>query len=64
MTRTQWASSADYDPLEARTTREALLEEYVDTPVLFIGTHFATPTAGYVKRAANAGYWLEVSSPA
>ena len=59
MTRPDWCSSADYDQAAARRTREALLERHVDGDTLVIGTHFATPTAGYVKRRDGGGYWLE-----
>lgn len=59
MTRTDWCSSADYDQAQGRQTREALLERMADSDVLVIGTHFATPTAGYVKRREDGGYWLE-----
>ena len=59
MTRPDWCSSADYDQAAARRTREALLERHVDGDTLVIGTHFATPTAGYVKRREGGGYWLE-----
>lgn len=61
MSRLDWCSSADYDRDQARATREALLEDYAEKPVLVIGTHFATPTAGHVKRLAQGGYWLDVS---
>ena len=61
MTRTDWCSSADYDQAQGRRTREKLLEKYVDSDVLLIGTHFASPTAGYVKRHDVSGYWLDVS---
>ena len=60
MTRTDWCSSADTDQVQGRTTRESLLERMVDSDVLVIGTHFATPTAGYVKRHEGGGYWLAV----
>lgn len=60
MTRMDWCSSADYDQAAGQATRESLLAKYVDTDVLFIGTHFATPTAGHVKHHADGGYWLEV----
>ena len=60
MTRTDWCSSADYDQVQGRATRESLLERMVDSDVLVIGTHFATPTAGYVKRYEDGGYWLAV----
>lgn len=60
MTRTDWCSSADSDQAQGRETRESLLERMVDTDVLVIGTHFATPTAGHVKRRDGGGYWLQV----
>ena len=59
MTRTEWCSSADTDQAQARGTREALLERCANSEVLVIGTHFATPTAGYVKRRHEGGYWLD-----
>ncbi len=62
MSRTDWCSSADYDPGQGRATRESLLEQYVDTDVLMIGTHFATPTAGHVRARAGGGYWLDCSA--
>ena len=60
MTRTDWCSSADYDQAEARVTREALLERLADTNTLVVGTHFATPTAGHVRRRQEGGFWLDV----
>lgn len=60
MTRTDWCSSADFDQAMGRETREALLARYAGQDVLVIGTHFATPTAGWVKRRADGGYWLDV----
>jgi hypothetical protein len=29
--------------------------------VLIIGTHFATPTAGHIKKLPSGGFWLDVS---
>ena len=60
MTRTDWCSSADYDQSEGRFTRESLLAELVDEDTLVVGTHFATPSAGYVKALPQGGYWLKV----
>ena len=60
MAHTDWCSSADYDQDQGRRTRESLLENYVDRDVLIIGTHFATPTAGHIKRLETGGYWLDV----
>ena len=62
MTRMDWCSSADYDQPAGQATRESLLAKYVDSDVLFIGTHFATPTAGHVKHHDGGGYWLDVSA--
>ncbi|MCY3620553.1 MAG: MBL fold metallo-hydrolase [Gammaproteobacteria bacterium] len=61
MTRTDWCSSADYDQVQGRRTRESLLERVADSDVLVIGTHFATPTAGHVERRDEGGYWLRVA---
>lgn len=60
MTRTDWCSTADADQAAGQATREALLEKYVDSDVLVIGTHFATPTAGHIKHNDGGGYRLEV----
>ena len=35
-------------------TRRDFLARYADRPVLVIGTHFATPTAGKIVRDGNA----------
>lgn len=50
MAKLAWGSTADYDKEAARKTRYALCDRYADTPILIIGTHFATPTAGYLVR--------------
>ena len=48
--KVHWSSSADHDPQRSEHTRHQLLEKYGDTGVLVIGTHFATPTAGYLRK--------------
>ena len=58
--RTDWRSSADYDGAQGVRTREALLAKYGNQPVLIIGTHFATPTAGHIKRTDKGAYRFEV----
>ncbi|HSG91496.1 MAG TPA: MBL fold metallo-hydrolase [Pseudomonadales bacterium] len=50
MARPDWCSSADFDAQAARATRDAMLAELADGSTLVIGTHFATPTAGHVRR--------------
>jgi glyoxylase-like metal-dependent hydrolase (beta-lactamase superfamily II) len=52
-----WSSDLDYDKNAARSTRMAFLEEFADKEILFIGTHFAGPTAGKLVRD-GAGYRL------
>jgi glyoxylase-like metal-dependent hydrolase (beta-lactamase superfamily II) len=46
--RPDWSSTADSDRDLARATREAMLARLADTPVLVIGTHFASRTAGHI----------------
>ena len=60
MARVDWCSSADYDPAQGQTTREHLLERYAGADVLVIGTHFATPTVGWIKPLDDGGYYLKV----
>jgi glyoxylase-like metal-dependent hydrolase (beta-lactamase superfamily II) len=50
----EWGSVADVDPEQALATRRAFLERYSDTPVLVLGTHFATPSAGRIVRKGGA----------
>lgn len=49
-----WGSSADVDGAQAEKTRRSFLERHADEPVLVIGTHFATPTAGHVVKDGDA----------
>ena len=46
----EWRSSADSDGDAAERTRRDFLARYADRPVLIIGTHFATPTAGRIVK--------------
>jgi glyoxylase-like metal-dependent hydrolase (beta-lactamase superfamily II) len=50
LARPEWRSSADWDGEMAEATRRTFFERYADRPVLVIGTHFATPTAGRIVR--------------
>lgn len=59
MAHTEWCSSADYDQAAGKATRDRVFDDYADTPVLIIGTHFAGATAGHLKRDGDA-YRLEV----
>jgi glyoxylase-like metal-dependent hydrolase (beta-lactamase superfamily II) len=47
-------SNFDSDAEQARKTRFEFLQRYGDTPVLVLGTHFAPPTAGWLRRSGEA----------
>jgi len=55
----EWSSSPDSDPARAIATRKRMYAELADQPILVIGTHFATPTAGFLKRDGDV-YRLDV----
>ena len=50
MVHPEWAANADYDKVQSTATRREFYARYADQPVLIIGTHFATPTAGHLVR--------------
>jgi hypothetical protein len=50
MAHPEWSSTADYDPAAAEATRRRIFGDLAGEPVLVIGTHFASPTAGHVAR--------------
>jgi glyoxylase-like metal-dependent hydrolase (beta-lactamase superfamily II) len=49
-----WSPPFDTDAAASAVTRRRLLEDVADQPILVIGTHFAAPTAGHVKRDGAA----------
>ena len=48
--RPDWAAAIDTDPTESTATRHREFSEHAESSTLIIGTHFATPTAGYIKQ--------------
>jgi glyoxylase-like metal-dependent hydrolase (beta-lactamase superfamily II) len=50
----EWCSTADVDTKAGEATRLRFLERFADEPVLVIGTHFATPTAGHIVRDGDS----------
>jgi hypothetical protein len=54
MARLDWCSSADTDRDQGIATRRRMFASLADSPVLVIGTHFATPTAGRIVRDGDA----------
>jgi glyoxylase-like metal-dependent hydrolase (beta-lactamase superfamily II) len=63
----QWAEAewgnpqVDHDIDRAIEVRRALRERYGERDALIIGTHFASPTAGYVRKGPE-GWWFEALS--
>ncbi len=54
-----WSPEFDGDKDAARKTRRAMIKDWADGPALIIGTHFAAPTAGRIRRD-GASYRFEV----
>jgi hypothetical protein len=52
--RPEWVANAAYDTQQSTATRRAFHARYADSPVLVIGAHFATPTAGRLVRDGDA----------
>ncbi len=48
------AARVDHDPAQSTATRRELIDLFVDTDTLLLGTHFAPPTAGRL-RASDTG---------
>ena len=48
------SSSFDFDRNASSATREKMFAEWADSQILVIGTHYAAPTAGRVKRDGSA----------
>ena len=60
----QWAEvewgnpDVDYDLDQAIDIRRAIRDRYSGTDTLIIGTHFASPSAGYVRKKQD-GWWFK-----
>jgi glyoxylase-like metal-dependent hydrolase (beta-lactamase superfamily II) len=57
-----WGSDADYDVAQATAMRHHLRETYGTDDTLIIGTHFASPSAGHVRRERD-GWWFQAQKP-
>ena len=60
MAHPEW-ETIDTDKKDANKSRKALLEQFADTNTLFIGSHFAPPTAGYLKTDGKDFILVEAS---
>jgi glyoxylase-like metal-dependent hydrolase (beta-lactamase superfamily II) len=54
MGRPDWLSMFDADQPAANARRHAMFAQWADKPILVIGTHFAAPTAGHVRRDGDS----------
>jgi glyoxylase-like metal-dependent hydrolase (beta-lactamase superfamily II) len=45
-----WGPAMESDSAQARASRGGLLERFADSPTLVIGSHFADPVAGHIRR--------------
>ena len=50
----EWSPPFDSDPAASAVMRRSVFESTAEQPVLVIGTHFAAPTAGLVRRDGDA----------
>ncbi len=50
MAKPDWCNPFDFDTSRALSTRKKFLKTHCDEPMLVIGSHFATPTAGRIVR--------------
>ena len=48
------SSNFDFDILQTMETREKFLQRHCDRPVLVLGTHFASPTGGWIVAHEDA----------
>jgi len=58
-----WSPTFDSDPKAAAVTRARMFAEWADAPILVIGTHWATPTGGHIRRD-GAAFRFEVKAHA
>lgn len=54
LARPHWSSPFDFDRAQALATRRSFINRYSGAPVLVIGTHFATPSAGHIVADGDA----------
>lgn len=52
------ATPFDWDSMISTETRRALVDQYLDSDALILGTHFAPPTAGHI-RTGEHGVWFD-----
>ncbi|HWF00221.1 MAG TPA: MBL fold metallo-hydrolase [Caulobacteraceae bacterium] len=50
----EWSPPFDSDAVASARMRRSMFEQWADKPILVIGTHYAGPTAGHVRREGDA----------
>ena len=45
-----WGAASDFNPDQAQDSRRNLIERFADSETLIIGTHYADPVAGRIRR--------------
>jgi glyoxylase-like metal-dependent hydrolase (beta-lactamase superfamily II) len=53
VSRPDWISEFDGDKSAAAARRNTMIREWADKRFLIIGTHFAAPTAGHIRKHAG-----------
>jgi glyoxylase-like metal-dependent hydrolase (beta-lactamase superfamily II) len=53
VSRPDWNSEFDEDKQAGAARRNVMIREWADKPILVIGTHFAAPTAGHIRKHAG-----------
>jgi glyoxylase-like metal-dependent hydrolase (beta-lactamase superfamily II) len=54
VSRPNWHSEFDGDKKAGAARRNTMIREWADKPILIIGTHFAAPTAGHIRKDGDA----------
>jgi glyoxylase-like metal-dependent hydrolase (beta-lactamase superfamily II) len=57
--RPDWTNIADVDSDQAKATRRQFIDTCADSSIRVLGTHFASPTAGRIRRDDD-GTWFEI----
>lgn len=52
----EWAALSDVDGEQSTATRRRILAEFVDTPTIVLGNHFAQPSMGRIVSDGSGGY--------
>jgi glyoxylase-like metal-dependent hydrolase (beta-lactamase superfamily II) len=62
LTKPTWGAAGDADPARAAASRTDLIDRVADTGTLLIGTHFAEPAAGYVRRTDGRAQFVPIAA--